>query len=392
MNNPMPIPYWRLSSFYFFYFAIVGAFIPYWSLFLKDSGFNPIQIGELFALLGGTRIIAPMLCGWIADRTGKDLRIIRIVAFLTALLFSGFLFVHGYVGFAGITIAFGFFWNSTLPQFEAVTLYHLKDQAHRYSRIRLWGSIGFIVAVLGVGRLLDNSSSDLLLPAIITALMTLVWLVSLVTPSTQTINHQAAAIGIMQILKRPEVLAFLIANMLLQLAHSPYYVFYSIYLKHYQYSTSLTGLLWALAVFAEIILFIYMRRLLKRFSLRAILLASILLSVVRWLIIGYCVDYVWLLVFAQVLHAATFAGTHVAAIHLVHLYFGDRHQGKGQALYASLSFGLGGMLGSYYSGRYWESLGAEVVYSMAAVFCSVAFVIVYIWVGRESSQDKAVLG
>ncbi len=392
MNNLMPIPYWRLSSFYFFYFAIVGAFIPYWSLFLKDSGFNPIQIGELFALLGGTRIIAPMLCGWIADRTGKNLRIIRIVAFLTALLFSGFLFVRGYVWFSGITIAFGIFWNSTLPQFEAVTLYHLKDQAHRYSRIRLWGSIGFIVAVLGVGRLLDNPSSDLLLPAIITALMALVWLVSLVTPSTQTINHETAAIGIMQILKRPEVLAFLIANMLLQLAHSPYYVFYSIYLKHYQYSTSLTGLLWALAVFAEIILFIYMRRLLKRFSLRAILLASILLSVVRWMIIGWCVDYVWLLVFAQLLHAATFAGTHVAAIHLVHRYFGDRHQGKGQALYASLSFGMGGMLGSYYSGRYWESLGAEIVYSMAAVFCSVAFVIAYIWVGRESSQDKTVLG
>jgi len=137
MNNPMSIPYWRLSSFYFFYFAIVGAFIPYWGLYLKESGFNPIQIGELFALLGGTRILAPMLCGWIADHTGKNLRIIRITSFLTALLFSGFLFVHGYSWFAWITIAFGFFWNSTLPQFEAVTLYHLKDQAHRYSRVRL---------------------------------------------------------------------------------------------------------------------------------------------------------------------------------------------------------------------------------------------------------------
>ncbi len=377
----MSVPYWRLSSFYFFYFAIVGTFIPYWSLFLKDSGFNPVQIGELFALLGGTRIIAPILCGWIADRTGKNLRIIRIVSFLTALLFSGFIFVHGYVWFAWITIAFGFFWNSTLPQFEAVTLYHLKEQAHRYSRIRLWGSIGFIVAVLGVGWLLDYLP-PLVIPIAIASLMTLIWLVSLMTPSIQAPQHEVA-VGILKIMKRPELWAFLIVYMLLQLAHAPYYVFYSIYLKHYQYTASLTGFLWALAVFAEIVLFIYMRRVLKRFSLRTVLLTSIMLSVARWLMIAWCVDYFWLLLFAQLLHAATYAGAHVAAIHLVHLYFGDRHQGKGQALYASLTFGVGGMLGSYLSGYYWESLGAEFVYSMAAGFCSIAIVIAYIWVGRE---------
>jgi PPP family 3-phenylpropionic acid transporter len=391
MNQSMSIPYWRLSGFYFFYFATVGTFLPYWSLYLKDSGFNPVQIGEFFALLGGTRIIAPMLCGWIADHTGKHLRIIRITSFLTALLFAGFLYAHGYFWFALITIAFGMFWNSTLPQFEAVTLYHLKDQAHRYSRIRLWGSIGFIVAVLGVGQMLDHQPF-VIIPIAVTTSMTLIWLVSLMTPTIHTPHQETAAVGIMQIMKSPELWAFLVVYMLLQLAHSPYYVFYSIYLKNQQYTASLTGFLWALAVFAEIVLFIYMRRVLKRFSLRTILLVSILLSVVRWLMIGWCVDYFWLLLFAQLLHAATFGGAHVAAIHLVHLYFGDRHQGKGQALYASLTFGLGGMLGSYYSGYYWESLGPEVVYSMAAVFCSIAFVIAYIWVGRESSQDRAVLG
>lgn len=387
----MSIPYWRLSGFYFFYFATVGGFIPYWSLYLKDSGFNPVEIGELSALLGATRIIAPILWGWIADRTGKNLRVIRIAAFFTVILFSGFLFIQGYVWFAWITIGFSFFWNAALPQFEAVTLAHLKNEAHRYSQIRLWGSIGFIVAVLGIGKVLDHQSSAIL-PAVISSLMLLIWLVSLTMPATQKINHQTDAVGIMNILKRPEVLAFLTVNMLLQLAHAPYYVFYSIYLKHYHYSTSLTGFLWALAVFAEIILFIYMRRVLQRFSLRALLLFSILLGVVRWLIIAWCVDYVWLLIFAQLLHAATFAGVHVAGIHLVHQYFGEHHQGKGQALYSSLSFGLGGMLGSYYSGYYWESLGSTFIYSMAAVFCSLAFVIAYIWIGRENTQNKTVLG
>ena len=238
----MSIPYWRLSGFYFFYFATVGTFLPYWSLYLKDSGFNPVQIGELFALLGGTRIIAPMLCGWIADHTGKHLRIIRITSFLTALLFAGFLYAKGYFWFAWITIAFGMFWNSTLPQFEAVTLYHLKDQAHRYSRIRLWGSIGFIVAVLGVGQLLDYQPL-VIIPIAVTISMTLIWLVSLMTPAIQAPHHETAAVGIMQIMKSTELWAFLVVYLLLQLAHSPYYVFYSIYLKHYQYTASLTGFL-----------------------------------------------------------------------------------------------------------------------------------------------------
>ena len=166
----MSVPYWRLSGFYFFYFATLGVFLPYWSLYLKDSGFSPIEIGELSALLVGTKIIAPNLWGWIADHTGKSLRIIRIASFFAALLFVGFLLAQHYFWFAWITIAFSFFWNAVLPQFEAVTLFHLKNEPHRYSQIRLWGSIGFIVSVLGIGWLLD-SRPIVLLPVVITALL-----------------------------------------------------------------------------------------------------------------------------------------------------------------------------------------------------------------------------
>jgi len=384
----MPVPYWRLSGFYFFYFAALGAMLPYWSLYLHDRGFNPVEIGELSALLVGTKIIAPNLWGWLADHTGKSLRIIRIASFFAALLFTGFLFAHNYFWFAWITVAFSFFWNAALPQFEAATLFHLKSDTHRYSQIRLWGSIGFIVTVLGIGRLLDTHPIALL-PAVIAVLLALIWVVALLTPDAPAGGHGLESVGIMKILKKPEVLAFLLVYMLLQMAHGPYYIFYSIYLKQYQYSATMTGLLWSFGVFAEIVLFMYMQRLLKRFSLRQILLLSILLAALRWLLIAGGADYIGLLFFAQVLHAATFGGAHVAAIHLVHLYFGQQHQGKGQALYSSLSFGLGGMLGSLYSGYYWESLGSEFVYAMAAFVCGVAFIIAYLWVGRENSQSKA---
>jgi PPP family 3-phenylpropionic acid transporter len=387
----MSVPYWRLSGFYFFYFATLGGFLPYWSLYLKDGGFNPDEIGELSALLVGTRIIAPLLWGWIADHTGKSLRIIRIASFFAPLLFAGFLFAHNYFWFAWITIGFSFFWNAVLPQFETVTLFHLKNESNRYSRIRLWGSVGFIATVLGIGRFLD-SQPVAQLPLVIIVLLILNWWITLITPEAHAVSQGPTSIGMMKILKKPEVMAFFVVNVLLQIAHAPYYVFYSIYLKHYHYSATITGLLWALGVLAEIVLFLYMRRLLKRCTLRALLLFSLLLATGRWLIIGWCADNLGLLILAQLLHAATFGGAHVVSIHLVHLYFGQQHQGKGQALYSSLSYGLGGMLGSLYSGYYWESLGSTFVYSTAAACCGIAFVIAYIWVGRENAQNPDGLG
>jgi PPP family 3-phenylpropionic acid transporter len=171
--------------------------------------------------------------------------------------------------------------------------------------------------------------------------------------------------------------------LLLQMAHAPYYVFFSIYLNEIGYTSTIIGLLWSLGVFAEILLFIVMRRLLKRFSLRKILLLSIFLSVLRWILIAWAANYLWLLLLAQLLHAATFGATHVAAIHLVYRYFGIAHQGKGQALYSSLSFGLGGMLGSYYSGYYWEFYGPQIVYSAAAILCVIAFIVAAFGIGRE---------
>lgn len=363
--------------------------MPYWSLYLKDIGFNTVQIGELFALLVGTKIIAPNLWGWIADHTQKSMPVIRITSFFAALLFTAFLFVQGYWWFMLITASFSFFWNASLPQFEAITFFHLKAEPHRYSQIRLWGSIGFIVAVLGVGAIIDDLPL-IALPISIGVLLALTGFTALIVPEARAISYDLQTTGILQILKKPEVIAFFTVGMLLQIAHSPYYVFYSIYLNQYHYSATLTGSLWAIAVIAEIVLFLYMRRILARFSLRAIFLTSIALAVIRWLMIAWCADNPGLLILAQLLHAATFGGAHVAAIHLVHLYFGHRHQGKGQALYGSLCYGLGGMLGSFYAGYYWDSTGPVFVYSVGAIVCVIAWFITYFWIGRDNAVGTAL--
>lgn len=378
----MKLPYWRLSGFYFCYFATLGAFLPFWSLYLKQIGFAATEIGELTAMLVATKIVAPYLWSWLADKTGRCLRLIRVTSLFSAAIFCGFLVRYDYPWVAGVTVAFSFFWNATLPQFEAATLRHLKTEPQRYSRIRLWGSVGFIAAVLGIGRFLDDFSIEYL-PWIIAGLLLSNWLMALVTPEAVASHDNKAADSVLRILFKPELLAFFSVYMLLQVAHGPYYVFYSVFLRQHGYSTTLTGFLWALGVCAEILVFIWMYGLFKHISLRGLLLGSLALSSLRWLMIAYGVDSLPVIVAAQLLHAASFGIAHVVAMQLLHRYFGDRHQSKGQALYSSLSFGLGGMLGSFYSGYLWDALGGGPVFVIAALACGVAFLIAFIGVARQ---------
>jgi PPP family 3-phenylpropionic acid transporter len=384
------IPYWRLSGFYFFYFATLGVFIPYWNLYLKDIGINAREIGELSALLAGTRIIAPNLWGWIADRSGQGLKIIRSVSFLAALIFTGFLSTRDYSWIMALTVGFSFFWNSALPQYETVTLFHLQNEPHRYSQIRLWGSIGFILAVFSIGAWLDYYAIGLLPYALIFFLGS-IWVMAVLTPDVVIASHSHPPIRLWQIIKQPEILAFLGVYLLLQLSHGPYYIFYSLYLKQNQYSATAIGGLWALGVCAEVLVFTYMRKLLQRYSLRQLVLMSIIGAASRWLLIAWGINSIILLSIAQVLHAASFGMAHVAAIHLIYNYFGQQHQHKGQALYSSVSFGLGGTLGSLLSGYCWEPLGAAQVFSVAALVCVLAFAAAYFGLGLENTQKHGLI-
>ena len=377
----MNIPYWRLSGFYALYFTTLGGFLPFWSLYLEARHFDAPSIGELSALLVGTKIIAPNLWGWLADHTGRNLPIIRWTSFCAALTFLGFLWVENYRGFACITLLFSFFWNAALPQFEALTLAHLQSQPQRYAQIRLWGSLGFIITVLGIGYLLKNQPITIL-PTILATSLSLTWIISLVIPNTNINNHPQTPIGLWKIVKQKAVLAFLFVYWLLQLSHSPCYVFYSIYLNQHHYSAAIIGGLWSLAVCAEIIIFMFANPLLKIFSLRSILLGSLLLSALRWYVTAKFADSMSIMVFAQLLHAASFGATHLVGVQLVQHYFGKAHPSKGQALYSSASFGLGGMIGGYYSGIFWHLLGPETVFMLAAGCCILAFLIAYLWVAR----------
>ncbi|NQZ53907.1 MAG: MFS transporter [Piscirickettsiaceae bacterium] len=371
-------PYWRLSGFYFFYFASLGVLVPYWGLYLQWQGFSAQDIGELTAILLATRIIAPNIWGWIADRHGQRMRIVRFASLAGIIGFSAILLDNSYLWIAGVMLVFSFFWNASLPQFEATTLQHLGEHTHHYSKIRLWGSIGFIFTVATLGTLLETFDAYIVPYAMLIS-MGAIWLVSLTVPESASRHLHLTHQPLFSIVKRPEVLAFLSMCFLVQVSHGPYYTFYTIYLEQHGYSRSLIGQLWALGVIAEVIVFLFMHRWLPRFGIRKVLLLSLLLSSLRWLIIGFFPDSLILLLFAQLLHAASFGTFHAAAIAWVHHYFVGKNQGRGQALYSSIGFGAGGAIGSLFSGYFWLSPGPTVTFSLAAVASLLAFIIGLRW-------------
>jgi len=368
------MPYWRLSGFYFFYFAVLGALVPYWGLYLKSLGFAAVAIGNLTALFMLSRIVAPNIWAWVADHRESRMAVVRTAAFLTLATFAGVFFGTGFWWLAAVMLVFSFFWNASLPVLEVMVMNHTANRPGAYARVRLWGSIGFIVTVLALGLLVDARGPWWVLPSI-ALLMAGIWVFSLALPEGEMTGKTPHPDPLLRVVLRPEVLVFLLACLLMQISHGPYYTFYSIYLESHGYSKTLIGSLWAFAVLCEIGVFLLMPRILAGCTLRTVLVASFVLAAVRWLLIGFFVQSLPVLVLAQVLHAATFGSFHAAGIQMVYRFFTGRHQHRGQAIYSTASFGLGGAIGSFYSGQTWETLGSPMTFAVASV-CAIAAAVI----------------
>lgn len=381
------MPYWRLSSFYLFYFATLGVLVPYWALYLKHLNFNAAEIGELMAILMLTKVVSPNVWGWIADHTGKRMQIVRIGSFLALVTFALVFLVEQYWPLAMVMLLYSFFWNAALPQFESVTLGHLLDETHRYSFVRLWGSIGFIVAVVALGEMLDRQSAAIL-PAVLMMMFLGIWLSSLLVPEKLDGGQRSESGSIMNVLRKPAVIALLLVCFLMQASHGPYYTFYTIYMESHGYGRGMIGQLWALGVIAEVGIFMVMHRLVLRYGLRVLLITSLLLTAMRWFLIGYLPDNLPVMLFAQLLHAASFAVFHAVAIQLFHHFFRGAHHGRGQALYASFSFGAGGAVGAFYSGAGWDTWGPTWVYSSAGYMALLAALVAYAMIRLPASESR----
>ncbi len=374
---PSRLPFVRIAGFYACYFGAIGVFLPYLALYFRHHGFSPIGISQLMAILLAMRILAPGLWAWLADVTGRRTVLMRSAAVTAPIMFIGVVAGEEFGSIAVSLALFGIVWAGVLPQFEANTLDHLGDQPQGYGRLRLWGSLGFIVAVAGGGALFAGPRVALV-PVIALAVLAMTALATVLTPAAPPGPRPPAGDGLVRVLKRPEVFGLLVGCILLQASFGTYYVFFTIYLRDLGYSTETAGFMWAWGVAAEIAVFAYTPRLLQRWSPHGLLAAALGATAIRWLVTAWFSASAIMLVIAQTLHLAAFGVSHAVAVYLVHRYFRGSLQNRGQALYSSLGFGLGGAAGSLMAGYLWDLKGATAAWIGSAVLALVAAAVVRI--------------
>lgn len=376
------IPYWRLSAYYFSYFAFIGVFSPYFTLYLQSLSFSAWDIGLLMSQMQLMRLVGPYFWGMLADRLGQRLRIVRLTGLAALLAFSVFFLIRRFDGFLVAMAVFAFFWAASLPLVEALTFDHLHDNPERYSRVRLWGSVGFIIAVMGTGALLDRLPLFAVLWVGLAALSGIV-LCSLLVPEAATHSAAAEPSPVGEILRQPRVRALLAASFAMAAAHGALNIFYSIFLAGHGYSKSMVGALFSLGVLAEIAVFFFMSRAMRRFTLRSILLASFIVAVVRFAMIDWGVASLPVMVLTQLMHGITFGAFHSAAISAINCWFPGPTRSRGQALYSSLSFGAGGLIGGVISGWTWDHLGGELTFALASLYSLLGMLLVVAWIKEE---------
>ena len=379
--------HWRLSRFYFFYYFFVGSFVPYWGIYLQSENFSPSSIGILLSLFQISRIVAPNFWGWLADHTGHQVKWIKLTSFLGLIGFIGVFWAKGFFWIFLVMSALSLFTSSTLPLAESLTLAHLATTDGHYSRIRLWGSIGFIVASLFLGYLIDFQGINILLWVLLIA-QAIIFFLSNTIPEAQDIQNKTNDLSIWKIIKTPSVIALLIGCTLMVSAHGVLYNFYSIYLKDHGYSSGTIGWLWAVGVICEILIFMAMPKILQRYSLKAILLMSLFLGVIRFILIGASPDHLYLLFIAQMFHAATFGSFHAASIEVIAYYFKGRNQTRGQAIYNSVAYGIGGTIGGLGGGYLIQHLGGQLGFMIAAISPLIGFVVIWFGLKLEIKGNK----
>ena len=366
-----PLQTARFSTFLFAYYAHAGAFLTYVSLFFAARGMSAPQIGVLFSVNQIMRIFGPNLWGWVADRTQRRVLVLRLTSLGAVLATGGLFFAHGFAEFFLVLTLLNLCISAQGPLAEALMLAELGGDVANFGRIRMWGSIGFIAALMAGGYALDWWSVEAL-PWLAGAILLCVLGASLWIDERAQPGESRAAPALWPVLRQPEVLAFFTGTALMCGAHMALNAFYSLYLERAGYSKPVIGAMWSLGVICEVAFFYQQAPLFRRFGARAVMMLAYALALVRFPMIALGAGSIAVLLVAQLMHAATFAAHYSSSIVTMQRWFAGPLQARGQALYTSVGFGAGGSAGGLLMSWCWEQFGPASVYWVAALMAGAA--------------------
>ena len=355
-----------LAGGYFWYFATVGLFVPYWPLFLSRRGFDGLEIGLAMGVFAALRVVGPPVYAHWADVTGRRLQLLRIASLATLACALAFYWLHSLWAILLLLAVYSAMWNGVMSVYDAHVLERLQADSGRYGLLRLWGSIGFIVFAVTAGWGLDLAGIEML-PLALAAVIGITWLTLRgLEPGAGRPTGRARS-SLRPALADRRVQVFLVVAFLMVASHGAYYNFFTLYLQRLGYGGTAIGFLWAWAVIAEIGVFLLARRLLAGFSLRSLTVFALGAAALRWLALALWADVGAVVFAAQTLHLASFGLFHLCSVSIAQVLFPRDAAARGQALHGSLGFGLGGMVGALASGWLWREVSPEAAFMAGAL-------------------------
>lgn len=377
-SGPPPVDI-RLGALYAAYFAAAGILAPYLPLYFEERGLSAWQIGVVLAMAQAMRMAGPTLWGWLADRSAHDPRraghriaILRWTAVAACVAFSAILLPGGFGWVFAVMFLTHLFLTAQMPIAEAVSAAYLRTgsnaphAARLYGRLRACGSVGFIVLVLAAGPLFDAVGIGWT-PAVVIALLALCAAATFGVRDYAAVEAPQARVSVRRRLAEPRVRWFFASAALMVCAHGALYTYLSLYLAQLGYSKTAIGVFWVIGVVVEIGFFYTQGRFFKRFGAFTLLSAAFVLAAIRFGLIAQFAHVVVLLVIAQVLHAATFAVHHSASILTVQQWFTGAAAARGQALYVSIGYGVGGTAGSLIAAWLWSAVSPSAAFMSSSV-------------------------
>ncbi|MBH2698640.1 3-phenylpropionate MFS transporter [Serratia marcescens] len=364
-----------LALSYFTYFFSYGIFLPFWGVWLKGEGIAPETIGILL----GAGLVARFLGSLLIAPRVKDpshlVSALRLLALLTLAFAVGFCFGNGWGWLMLVIAGFNLFFSPLVPLTDALAATWQKQIRMDYGRVRLWGSLAFVIGSALTGQLVAVWGHNAILYSLIFSVLAMLLGMLLkpsVMPQGEARTHSEAERSLWALLKEGPVWRFLLCVTLLQGAHAGYYSFGSIYWQEAGYSASTIGYLWSLGVVAEVIIFASSNVLFRRWNARNLLLLSACCGVLRWSLMAYSTELGWLLLI-QILHCGTFTVCHLAAMRFIAARQGQEVI-RLQAVYSALAMGGGIAVMTVIAGFLFEHWQGGVFWVMAAVAVPALFI------------------
>ncbi len=364
-----------LALSYFTYFFSYGIFLPFWGVWLKGEGIAPETIGMLL----GAGLVARFLGSLLIAPRVKDpshlVSALRLLALLTLAFAVGFCFGNGWGWLMLVIAGFNLCFSPLVPLTDALAATWQKQIRMDCGRVRLWGSLAFVIGSALTGQLVAVWGHNAILYSLIFSVLAMLLGMLLkpsVMPQGEARTRSDTERSLWALLKEGPVWRFLLCVTLLQGAHAGYYSFGSIYWQEAGYSASTIGYLWSLGVVAEVIIFASSNVLFRRWNARNLLLLSACCGVLRWSLMAYSTELGWLLLI-QILHCGTFTVCHLAAMRFIAARQGQEVI-RLQAVYSALAMGGGIAVMTVIAGFLFEHWQGGVFWVMAAVAVPALFI------------------